>query len=229
MKKILVSMIFVLLFYFSAFAQSENARCPSVTVTGPSSVIQLDEAMFFAASVGSDEKNYSVKYKWTVDKGTIINGQGTRTIQVSTEGLSDTTVTATFEIEGLPKDCVNKDSEIGVVASEIIGEPFADYRKLSIKDELERFDSFLVTIKLDYKEDYSGFIVIYTDEKNLPALKKRLKILANHLDRRKFSRERITFAINKEGEGYTYLWIVPPGAEPPKCEKCEIIKASDIK
>lgn len=228
MKKILSTIIFVLLFCLSGFAQNTNSQCPTITILGPSSVVQPDEIMFFTATINGEVKNYKTKYKWTVDKGTIIEGQGTTVIRVSTEGLSDTTVTANFEIEGLPKDCINNDSETGVIVGLPIGEPYDTYGKLSIYDELARFDSFLLAIYGNGSE-YYGFIVIYIKEKEISALtKKRLKMLAENLDRRKFSRERIIFAIGKSGKDYTYLWIVPPGAELPKCEGCKIIKGSDL-
>ena len=108
--------------------------------------------MFFSASVGSQEKNYNVKYKWTVDKGKIINGQGTTTIQVSAEGLQDVVIYATFEIEGLPNDCVSKDSDAAVIASVPIGEPYEYYEKLPTDEEIARFDAFLSTINSSGKD-----------------------------------------------------------------------------
>lgn len=227
--KTIFSIICILIFCNCLFAQSENSRCPSISVTGPSLVTQPDATMFFSVTVGNEEKNYNVKYKWTVDKGKIINGQGTTTIQVSTEGLSDVSLTATFDIEGLPKDCINTDSETGVIAQRAINEVHEYYPKLQINDELTRLDVFLATIDSRGK-DLEGFMVFYIDEKNLPVLKKRIKLITKYLDRRNFPKSRITFAIitDNKTKDYTYLWIMPPGTKIPDCESCEVIKASDV-
>ena len=78
--------------------------CPAISVTGPSSVVQPGETMTFTANVSGGSQT-DVTYDWSVDKGTIIEGQGTPVITVSTEGLSDTTVTATVLVGGLCEKC----------------------------------------------------------------------------------------------------------------------------
>ena len=102
MKKILASLFYFVFFHFLHLLKRKTPQCPSDNMLMPQTqLFKKAKRCFFLLLVGSEEKNYNVKYKWTVDKGTIINGQGTTVIQVSTEGLSDTTVTATFEIEGI--------------------------------------------------------------------------------------------------------------------------------
>ena len=44
------------------------------------------ETMSFSVLIQGEGKN-NLKYKWTVDKGTIVEGEETTVVQVSTEGL----------------------------------------------------------------------------------------------------------------------------------------------
>src|SRR5687767_1880997 len=116
MKQILSLIIFTFLFCLSAVAQTENQSCPNIEIISPASVVQPGETMFFSASVSSEVKSHDVKYKWSVDKGTIFDGgQSTTSIKIATEGLSATTITATLQIEGLPENCKGTFSEVGVV------------------------------------------------------------------------------------------------------------------
>ncbi len=228
MEKILSTIIFTLLFSFSAFAQNENSQCPSITIAGPSEVVQPDEIIFFTATISGEVKNYQTRYKWTVDKGTIIEGQGTTVIRVSTEGLSDTTVTAIFKIEGLPNDCINVDSDIGVIAPKLPWEPIDSYNKISFPDELVRIDSFLV--KLHRNSNYKGFIWIATDkDESFTDVKTHIKKLVKHIKHRKISPGRIIFLIEKAEYRSTTIFYMNEETKLPKCENCEIIKGSDLK
>ena len=228
MKKVLSAIIFVFLFCLSTFAQNESSQCPSITILGPSEIVQPHEILFFTATISGEVKNYNTKYKWTVDKGTIIEGQGTTVIRVSTEGLSDTTVTATFEIVGLPKDCVNIDSETGVVAPVLSWEPLDRYDKISFPDELVRFDSFLV--ELYRNSNYEGLVWITTDkDESFTDVKKHIRKLVKHIKHRKIAPGRIFFLIEKAEYRSTTIFTIFEGSKLPECENCEIIKASELK
>lgn len=228
MKKIIFTIIPILLFSIFTSAQSENSKCPSIIVTAPGTVVQEGEIMFFSASVGNEEKNFNVKYKWTVDKGTIINGQGTTTIQVSTEGLSDTTVTATFEIEGLPEVCAANDSDTGVIAPKLPDCSLDEYGKLSLEDEMTRFDAYLAD--LSFNPQLEIFVQISTDkDESFTDVKKHIRKLVKYIKEREIAPNRVIFAITKSENRMTRIWRVPLGAEMPKCEDCEIFKGSDLK
>lgn len=226
--KIIFSIICILTFCNYLFAQSENSHCPSITILGPSEVVPPDEIMFFTATVSGEVKNYNTKYKWTVDKGKIVEGQGTTVIRVSTEGLSDTTVTASFEIEGLPKECSKVDSETGVIAPKLPWEPIDSYNKISFPDELVRIDSFLV--ELYRNSNYKGFIWITTDkDESFTDVKNHIKKLVKHIKHRKISPGRIIFLIEKADYRSTTIFYMNEETKLPKCEDCEIIKGSDVK
>lgn len=56
-------------------------------------------------------------YKWSVDKGEIISGQGTDSIRVAGYLENGTVITATVEVQGIDDYCIDKISVKGVVES----------------------------------------------------------------------------------------------------------------
>ncbi|NNE99851.1 MAG: immunoglobulin domain-containing protein, partial [Pyrinomonadaceae bacterium] len=80
-------------------------ECPtSISVTDPPVAVAPGENMTFTANVvGGDQSNLT--YAWSVDQGSIVEGQGTPTITVNTSGLSETTVNATVSLGGLCDTC----------------------------------------------------------------------------------------------------------------------------
>lgn len=227
MKRIISVFTFVLIFSVFGFGQAENSSCPTIEVIGPDSAIHSGEIMFFSALLNGKTSNYKVEYEWSVDQGTIINGQGSSVIQVSTEGLRETVIDATVVIRGLPAQCSNKASDKGVVIGAVIGEPYDRYGKIPLHDELPRIDNLLIEMKLN--PDYEGFILINAEKpERIPQIKKHIQRLVRHIKMRKTAIERITFAIEIAGYDSTFLILVPQGASIPECENCEIIRGEEV-
>lgn len=86
--------------------------CPTISVIGPANILP-DEPIDFTANV-SGGGQVNVTYKWTVEKGKIIKGQGTPVVEILPE-TSESIVTATVEIGGLCEECVNIVSESAVI------------------------------------------------------------------------------------------------------------------
>lgn len=181
----------------------------------------------YSVLVQGEGKN-NLKYKWTVDKGTIVEGQETSVIRISTEGLEDTVLKATFEIEGLPNGCQNKFQEIGVVAPTVQCRCHDEFGRLPLEDELARMDMFLAELQKD--STYEAFIWINTDkEETIADVKKHIQKLVEYIKLRKVPLERFIFAIEKSDAHRTRLMHILKTQELPKCENCEIIKGSDLK
>lgn len=208
MKKMLLLISFILLIQFSAFSQ-EEFQCPKIQIVGPDSTTGLGETMIFSVSENIKKDFEKAEFKWSVDKGKIIKGQGTSKIEVDTNGLDYAVVNATLEILNLPENCKNSFSESGVVA--IIGDPIASdqYEKLTLKDELLRLDNFLIELK-NVPEDQGYIIMSFEKRDSLKLAKDRVRKLSNHIKRRGFPAERITFLLDKsQSKDETVLWKVP--------------------
>ncbi len=84
--------------------QKPKHKCPLVTVSCPT-----DKQLIFTATVNG-EPNRAVQYCWSLTKGRIGSGQGSRTITVDESSTDGRGLTATVEAKGFPEGCMNKAS-----------------------------------------------------------------------------------------------------------------------
>jgi hypothetical protein len=84
-----------------------QVECPALSVSCPSA---RDVTVTFTATLSNVGSNQTIKYYWTVSKGKIKSGQGTRTIEVDASSTDSRGLTATVEVIGLPEGCGNKAS-----------------------------------------------------------------------------------------------------------------------
>ncbi len=214
MRKILPISIFVLTFCIFSFGQNPN--CPEIKITGPDSVVRAGETMTFTANVSGVDLN-KIEYQWSVDKGTIIEGQGTSLINVSTQGLADRTVTAAIEIKGLASVCPNSESETGIVS---IGcgyiPPAEEYGKLSKNDEKARLDALAVEITA-IKDVIAYFIIYYPSKKGKKSYENRVARIRNHLIKeRGIAPEKVVVIDGGDAaEERTRIYLAPSDATPP--------------
>ena len=186
-------------------------ECPTVSVTGPSATVKPGETMTFTANVNGGSQD-SPTYNWTVDKGTIVEGQGTPTITVSTEGLNDTTLTATVDIGGLCATCPQvSDSETGVIAGRPVARMTDEFGPLANDEVRARLDAYFVELQND--PSAQGYIINYGPARQVAA---REKLIRNHIAFRKFDASRIVIVNGGTADEInTKLWVVPQGADAP--------------
>ncbi len=217
MKKILSASIFILTFCVFAFGQ--NANCPTISVTGPASVVLPGENMTFTANVSGVDLN-KIEYKWSLEKGKIVEGQGTPVITISTEGLKDTTTTVTVEIKGLPAGCTNTASETSIMGCGGTYPILFDESELS---SLLRNWTKLGNLisELEDNPNDTAYFIIYPHEKDSPdSIKITLNHIKNYLTANKINSDRLVFVMMDSG-GYESdnsvikIWRVPVGAQPP--------------
>ncbi len=187
-------------------------ECPTVSVSGPSAVVQPGETMTFTANVSGGSQT-GVTYNWSVSNGTIVEGQGTPSITVSTQNLVDTTVTATVEVGGdLCASCQRSYSETGVVAAIQGPELVDEFGPLANDDVKARLDAFAQSLQAN--PDATGYVINYGPAKMVT---KREKLVRDYLVvNRGISASRLVFVQGgSEPEVRTRLFRVPSGAEPP--------------
>ncbi len=217
MRKIFFASIFVLTFCTFVFGQ--NSNCPTVSVTGPPAVVQPGETMTFTANVSGVDLN-KIEYKWSLDKGKIVEGQGTPVITISTEGLEDTTTTVTVEIKGLPSGCPNTVSETSIMGCGGHYPILFDESELSsLWTNSAKLNAFIS--ELENNPNDTGYFIIYAYEKDSPdELKIKQDYIRNYLIANKIKPERLVFVM-MNSDGYEIdnsmirIWRVPVGAEPP--------------
>lgn len=105
MKRLAVSFLATILIGTAAvYSQSVGPVCPDVVVKGPAAPVNFGETVMFYADVSGNRTG--LKYRWSVDKGNILTGQGKPVINVGgTDALAGQTILAKVEIEGLLSEC----------------------------------------------------------------------------------------------------------------------------
>lgn len=211
MSRIISIIIFIIALGSFISAQEIVSPCSTIEVKGEMGVVQPGDVMTFTAVIDGDLQKYPIKYKWTIDKGTIIEGQGENIIQVDTTGLEDATIKATLEVIGLPENCNNSASEINVVACLCIGDPIppiGDISKNQIRAEIDN-----VFIRLQFNPTNTAYLITYGKIKEI---EKREKVIEAHIKLRRYDRKRIIFLNSaEETKIRTEVYIIPEGVEPP--------------
>lgn len=186
-------------------------ECPNLSVSGPAAAVKPGEIMIFTAKVsGGDEQETT--YSWTIDKGEIVAGRGTPTIQVATDGLSDETIRATVVINCECDETEITASGVGVVTAEpkpILIDKFR-FHPNSSEDLFARIDNFM--IDLQNNPTSSGYIISYGIPKAIANAEKQIKSWIKH---RGFDPGRIVLV---NGGGTSKIaeiefWSVPAGAD----------------
>ena len=78
-------------------------NCPGIAVYAYTDEITEGDTLIFTCK--TENLTAIVKYNWTVSSGTIVSGQGTARIYVSTTEASGQFITASVELIGLPEKC----------------------------------------------------------------------------------------------------------------------------
>ena len=189
-------------------------ECPSVSVTGPAGITEPGQSMTFTANVSGGTQQGPITYNWSVSAGTISSGQGTPSITVDTTGLSDTSVTATVDLGGLPPcNCPTTASETAGVGSRPTPQLIDEFGRLPNDDIRGRLDTFFAD--LSNNPGQQGYIINYGTPAQITA---RERLIRNHITFRSFDPSRITIVnggASPSGEPTTRLYRVPPGADNP--------------
>jgi hypothetical protein len=191
-----------------------ECNCGTVTVNGPGGTTAPGQTMnFTATATGQGSSNFT--YNWTVSAGTIVSGQGTPSITVSTTAdMAGTNVTATVNVGGTQAgcNCPTEASDIGGVKDRDKAIPVDEYGPSQDDDVKARIDNFF--IQLNNNPGARGYVIIY----GTPAQIRRQKAQIMRAINRPGSghdASRITFVDGPAGEQKVKLWLVPAGADNP--------------
>jgi len=208
MKHIFRLMFMIFLLGVTVFAQGNDDNCPKISVEGPSHAPRVGEVLKYRVTVSGllSKPNY----EWTVSSGTVIKGQGTDEIETiyQSRGWG---ITATVEIKGLPKHCQAYASETSPTPDG--GDPAMtdQYTVLTWKGERTRLDA----LKVDMRKypNAQVYLLIYAPKKDDPIVKTRIERIKKYFGS---DRERLTFTIFESKIRQTKIYLVPPGADPPR-------------
>lgn len=212
MNKIVLILLLIFLHSTTAFSQTENKEkqdCPAVDVIPPPSVVRVGETMRFSSKLTGNTNLGKLEYKWAVDKGKIIEGQGTDSILVVLDEEGDTTVVATVHIVN-QKSCDLFASDAGIVC--FCGDPLVldEFGELPNDEIRARIDN--VFISLQSEPGTKAALINFGSKKDIQT---REKLINNHIKFRKYDKNRIIFVDGgKEETIRTRIWLVPEGVDP---------------
>jgi hypothetical protein len=188
--------------------------CPNVSIYCPD-VQQAGTPITFTASVSGGTPGVTPVYNWVISAGKILSGQGTATITVDTAGLAGQPISATVEVAGYNLECraqcqaavprppnPTKFDEIGEVARD---------------DEKARLDVF--AIELQNSPGAQGYIIAYggSGKRSATGQQRAQRARDYVVTTRGIDASRIvTLDGGQRTSGSLQLWLVPPGATPPR-------------
>ena len=188
--------------------------CPNVTMSCPD-VQQAGSPITFTASVSGGTAGVTPVYNWTVSPGKILSGQGTQTITVDTSGLAGQPISATVEVAGYNLEC--RASCQSSVPAPPNPTKFDEIGEVQRNDEKARLDAF--AIELQNNPSAQGYVIAYGGRNRRFGSGQqrgdRAKEYLTHT--RGIDASRIVVIDGGQREtGTMELWIVPPGATPPR-------------
>lgn len=190
--------------------------CGTLSINAPPSSVNPGETLTFSAEInGGDQQG--VTYNWSVDKGEIISGQGTSSITVSTNGLSDESVEATLNTSSNDAACVCNlsRSETGNVVGLPTPRLFDEFGNVANNVVRGNIDNFIT--ELQNNPGSQGYVLNYG---TAAQVRRRENLIRNQFELRGYPLSNIVFVNGGvESEIRTRLWIVPQGADPSQIDE----------
>jgi hypothetical protein len=217
-------------FCSAIFAQQSDVSCPEIRFIGPSASLMSGDTAIFYVTIGNRSTN-EYQYDWKVTAGTILQGQGTSRIEISTSGLPSIEISVSVKISSLPAGCVDIGSDIVKIRRPLNIDLFNEFGKMTQGQVRAVLDNFLIHLLNDPS---SKGVIVLRPAKSWPVSKKIsfVKLRYQHILYRKFDKSRISFAIdilNKEDDELMVLWPISPGMQVPNLEVgTVIVRAEDL-
>jgi hypothetical protein len=187
--------------------------CPNVGVICPERV-ELNEPVTFTSTLTGGSGVTNPTYHWTVSAGRIMDGQGTPSIRVDTNGLAGQTLTATVSVGGYTLDCSATCSVQFPVPVEC--RKFDEFPAISYNDEKARLDNYAIELQNDPSS--TAYVIVYPGPKGKPGevQKHTTRIVDYMVNSRGINAQRIVTLVGPaRDELMVELWLCPQGAKPP--------------
>src|SRR5215218_9332654 len=188
--------------------------CPNVAIYCPD-VQQAGTPITFTASISGGTPGVTPVYNWVVSAGKILSGQGTPTITVDTAGLGGQPITATVEVAGYNLECRAQCQ--AAVPAPPNPTKFDEIGEVARDDEKARLDVF--AIELQNSPGAQGYVIAYGGSgRRAVSGQKRGQNARDYLvTTRGIDASRIVVLDGgQRTTGSLQLWLVPPGATPPR-------------
>jgi hypothetical protein len=186
-------------------------------VQGPAGVIRTGETASYSVQIDLKGLHLDPQYGCSVSARKILNGQGTTSIDVR---QPDEALTVTVKVKGLPSNCPDTASETAITDPPPQGVELDEFTGPISQVDKSRFDRINSVLRENPNDQLYIFVGCQKgDEDNTKLAREEI---VKHLD--PFKDEdpsRITFVNIECSRDFIQFWLVPPGAESPRCNGCE--------
>jgi len=217
MKRFL-PILFIFILVSAVSAQSDTSpACPTIDVNGPVRFIKPGDTATYSVQIDLKGLQLNPQYIWSVSAGQILKGQGTSSVDVQ---QTIEALTVTVEVEGLPSGCPNTASETIFIEPQPQAVKLDEFTGPISYVDKGRFGKVTEIVR----KNPNGQLVIFVgyqkgagfDERS----SRRQEIIGN-LALFRDEDGRITFVDVGDNREIVQFWLVPPGADMPRCEECE--------
>lgn len=190
--------------------------CPRFEIQNPAMrTVREGQPVMFAANISGGDKTVTPSIVWTVSAGVIKDGQGTRRIEVDTNGAgADRQIVADLWLGGYAPECGSQApaQSIKVVPPASKADEFGD---LAVEKENERIEAIAGVLS---QSSDNLYLIAYAGRSNVRGYAgTALRRIKAQLATRGIPANRIGAIDGGFREQPAYeLWIVPEGAEPPR-------------
>ena len=230
MKKALIGMMLFVAFALCASAQttptpepkppspaSPNeppvSPCPKLEINKPQRPIRDGEQVGFTAQLSGGDPKVVPMYNWSLSAGTLLGGQGTRSIGVdSTGAAADKAITATVQLGGFAPECTADAAVTLYIAGP--AKKLDEFGALAEDKEKERLDAFMSNVT----EKEHAYIFVYAGRTSPRGqASSGIKRIRAYLLKAGTPSDRLVTIDGGYREEISHeLWLVPIGAESPR-------------
>ena len=226
MRKLFFITALILVISIFSFAQAiPDPSCPSISVNGPAGIVEPDEVARYTATVDTKGQKLDLKYVWSVSVGKILSGQGTLTIEVRQPEHDSLTVT--IEVKGVPEGCPISASETASIDFAPDPIKLAQFDGATFATNSVDLDKIVRAMK-DNPNNQLYVYFAYKQETLGKAAESREQHVVDYLATALGDRSRLTVVRRFDGVDIVQFWRVPPGADNPRCDACDVSSCPSI-
>lgn len=217
----LMALAAVLFTTFGVGAAQTSDKCQLVSLEVPAKEVDAGMSIVFRAKLNTIIPTAKPEFKWEITAGTITTGEGTPSITVDTTGLGGQSIEATVSVSGVSTICSTSATQTVAVVQGGVGcqMPLDEFGDINFEDEKARLDNF--AIQLANYEGATGSIIVFAGRTTYEhEAEERLKRAKDYLvNVRNIEANRVITVDGGYREGFqVFLFIIPPGANPPSLE-----------
>ena len=196
-------------------ATAAVSPCPKVEIQAPGNrILREGQPVGFGLNISGGDPNVVPTIVWNVSAGSILSGQGTRSIQVDTAGTGQyREIVADIWLGGYSGECtVQANATVKVVGP---ASKFDEFGDLHVEKENERLTSAVMAIS---QNTDNILMIAYAGRNNIRGYASTaLRRMKTYLGTLGVPSDRVGTMDGgfREEPGYE-IWVVPVGAETPK-------------